>query len=175
MGLWDRVKARLGLGDDYDDYDDEYYDPEEDDDPYQPRRPFPGLFHGDRSPVRRVDRQPDIERAREAVAQRSGSSHIRPVDSPQLKMHIVQPRSFSEAQTVADKFRADIPVIVNLTGTDAELSKRMIDFASGLTYGLEGGLQRISDKVFMLTPANYDVSAEDKRRLKDKGLFTLGG
>lgn len=89
-------------------------------------------------------------------------------------MHITEPKSFSEAQAIADRFKSGTPVIMNLTMTQPDLAKRLIDFASGLTYGLDGGLQKVSDKVFMLTPANVDVSAEDRRRLLDKGLFDLG-
>jgi cell division inhibitor SepF len=88
-------------------------------------------------------------------------------------MHIVEPRSFAEAQSIADRFKAGTPVIMNLSSSDAELSKRLLDFASGLTYGLDGGLQKVSEKVFMLTPSNVDVSAEDRRKLRDEGLFTL--
>ena len=94
---------------------------------------------------------------------------------PQVKMHIVEPRTFSEAQSIADKFRDGMPVIMNLTMTDPDLAKRLIDFASGLTYGLRGGLQKVSDKVFMLTPANVDVSAVQRAALRDKGLFSVDG
>ena len=93
--------------------------------------------------------------------------------TPQVKMHIAEPKSYSEAQTIADRFKQGTPVIMNLTMTPPDVSKRLIDFASGLTYGLDGGLQRVSDRVFMLTPANVDVSAGEVRRLKDTGLFTL--
>jgi len=71
----------------------------------------------------------------------------------------------------ADKFKDTIPVILNLQGTDTDLSKRLIDFSSGLTYALDGGMQRIADKVFMLTPHNVEVSAEERARLIEKGFF----
>jgi cell division inhibitor SepF len=87
-------------------------------------------------------------------------------------MHIAEPKAFTEAQSIADRFKSDTPVIMNLTAADPDLSRRLIDFASGLTYGLDGGLQKVSERVFMLTPANVDVSAADKRRLRDKGLFS---
>ena len=64
-----------------------------------------------------------------------------------------------------------VPVILNLQGTDTDLSKRLIDFASGLTYALDGGMQRIADKVFMLTPRNVEISAEERARLIEKGFF----
>jgi cell division inhibitor SepF len=62
-------------------------------------------------------------------------------------------------------------VILNLQGSDVELSKRLIDFASGLTYALDGGMQRVADKVFLLTPRNVQVSAEDRARLLDGNFF----
>ncbi|MBE0477263.1 MAG: cell division protein SepF [Coriobacteriia bacterium] len=177
MSLWNRLKVRLGLEDEYEDYDDEYYAEDEEDAPVY-RSPYDP---GERS-VRRVERSPDLDRAR-------GVSYLRGVPgggrdreegvpregrSPaQVRMHIVEPRSFGEAQTIADRFKQGTPVIMNMSGTPADLSKRLLDFASGLTYGLDGGLQKVSEKVFMLTPANVDVSAEDRRRLKDKGLFSI--
>jgi cell division inhibitor SepF len=88
-----------------------------------------------------------------------------------VRVHLVVPKSFNDAQQIADKFKDSIPVILNLQGSDSDLSKRLIDFASGLTYALDGGMQRIADKVFMLTPRNVEISAEEKARLIEKGFF----
>ena len=88
-----------------------------------------------------------------------------------VTVHLVIPKSFNDAQQIADQFKDSVPVIINLQGTDTELSKRLIDFASGLTYALEGGMQRIADKVFLLTPRNVEVSAEERARLIEKGFF----
>ena len=93
------------------------------------------------------------------------------VSTSQVKVHMVEPKSFNDAEQIGQKFKADIPVIINLQQADAELSKRLIDFASGLTYALDGGIQRVADKVFLLTPHNVEVSAEDKRWLREKGFF----
>src|SRR4051812_20849483 len=93
------------------------------------------------------------------------------VPSPNVKVHLVVPRSFNDAQQIADKFKDAIPVILNLQSTDQELSKRLIDFASGLTYALSGGMQRVADKVFLLTPRNVEVSAEERARLLERGGF----
>jgi cell division inhibitor SepF len=89
----------------------------------------------------------------------------------ELQVHLVVPKSFNDAQQVADQFKGAIPVILNLQGTDTDLSKRLIDFSSGLTYALDGGMQRIADKVFLLTPKNVEVSAEERARLIEKGFF----
>ena len=74
-------------------------------------------------------------------------------------------------QWVADKFKQAVPVILNLQTTDNELAKRLIDFTSGLTYALGGGMQKIAEKTFLLTPRNVEVSAEEKARLIEKGFF----
>ncbi len=88
-----------------------------------------------------------------------------------VRVHLVIPRSFNDAQQIADKFKDSTPVILNLQSSDQDLSKRLIDFASGLTYALDGGMQRVADKVFLLTPRNVEVSAEERARLLDRGGF----
>src|SRR5262245_3331958 len=88
-----------------------------------------------------------------------------------VQVHLVIPKSFNDAQQIADKFKDSIPVILNLQSCNTDLSKRLIDFASGLTYALDGGMQRIADKVFMLTPRNVEISAEERARLIEKGFF----
>ena len=88
-----------------------------------------------------------------------------------IQVHLVIPKSFNDAQQIADQYKDGVPVILNLQGTDTDLSKRLIDFGSGLTYALDGGMQRIADKVFLLTPRNVEVSAEERARLIEKGFF----
>jgi len=88
-----------------------------------------------------------------------------------LQVHLVVPKNFNDAQQIADRYKDDVPVILNLQQSDPDLSKRLIDFSSGLTYALDGGMQRIADKVFLLTPRNVDVSAEERARLIEKGFF----
>ena len=87
------------------------------------------------------------------------------------RVHLILPRSFNDAQQIADRFKSSMPVILNLQGADQELSKRLIDFTSGLTYALDGGMQRVADKVFLLTPRNVEVSAEERARLIERGFF----
>jgi len=92
-------------------------------------------------------------------------------DPNAVRVHLVLPRSFNDAQQIADRFKQSIPVILNLQNADSELSKRLIDFASGLTYALNGGMQRVADKVFLLTPRNVEVSAEQRAQLLERGGF----
>jgi cell division inhibitor SepF len=91
--------------------------------------------------------------------------------SASVKVHLVLPRSFNDAQQIADRFKEGVPVILNLQGSDQDLSKRLIDFGSGLTYALDGGMQRVADKVFLLTPRNVEVSAEERARMLERGGF----
>ena len=102
---------------------------------------------------------------------RPGRRPLEAVASASVRVHLVVPRSFNDAQSIADKFKESVPVIVNLQGTDVELSKRLIDFSSGLTYALNGSMQRVADKVFLLTPRNVEVSAEERARLIDHGFY----
>jgi cell division inhibitor SepF len=97
---------------------------------------------------------------------------IHPIPSaPTRQVHLIEPSGFSDAEEIGEKFRADIPVIVNLQAMEPETAKRLIDFAAGLTFGLDGRIQRVAEKVFLLTPRNVEVSAEERRRLQERGFF----
>ena len=87
------------------------------------------------------------------------------------KPHVVSPSSFNEAQEVADKYKGLVPVIINLQNVDRDLSRRLIDFASGLCYGLGGTMEKVAHQVYLLTPSNVEVSAEERRRLQERGLY----
>ena len=83
-----------------------------------------------------------------------------------------EPGGFSDAQEIGDKFREGISVIMNLVGADPKLSRRLVDFASGLAYGLRGSMQAVTDSVYLLTPAGVQVSAEERRRfLEESGFY----
>jgi cell division inhibitor SepF len=85
------------------------------------------------------------------------------------KPFVVGPTSFNDAQDVADKFKVNVPVILNLQGVDRDLSRRIIDFASGLCYGLGGQMERVANHVYLLTPNDVEVSLEERRRLRERG------
>jgi cell division inhibitor SepF len=158
---------------------------EEEDPRYEPvREPEPEAEledrYRDRPNVRRLQRRRRDEIddifADEPRGSRRDTRVLRPVgdngrSTGDIQVHLVIPKSFNDAQQIADQFKDSIPVILNLQGTDTDLSKRLIDFASGLTYALDGGMQRIADKVFLLTPRNVEVSAEERARLIEKGFF----
>ncbi len=90
------------------------------------------------------------------------------------RVHVVAPSVFAEAQEIGDLIRQSNPVIVNLQLSDRDLSRRMIDFCSGLTYALGGSMEKVADQVFLLTPSNVEVSAEERLRLQQRGLFERG-
>ena len=83
----------------------------------------------------------------------------------------MDPSSFNDAQAVADRFKRQQPVILNLQQADGELSRRMVDFCSGLTYALDGQIQTVANRVFLLTPRNVEVSAEERKRLAERAFF----
>src|SRR5215204_4096212 len=127
---------------------------------------------GDEEPAPRRGRVREAEdAAEEPVPRRGRRRSARGNGGGVASMHVVTPRSFNDAQQVADEFKRNKPVIINLQSTDRELSKRLIDFSSGMTYALGGGMQRISQGIFLLTPENVEVSAEEKARLLEGGFF----
>jgi cell division inhibitor SepF len=109
--------------------------------------------------------------AQRRAAAPAAAARTRPPSQHVAGVGVVPPRTFNDAQQIADQFKRGNPVIVNLQTTDAELAKRIIDFGSGLTYGLDGSMQRIADKVFLLTPPDVDVSAEDRAAMVESGFF----
>jgi cell division inhibitor SepF len=98
---------------------------------------------------------------------------IRPLPpAKQPKVNVVAPLAFSDAQEIGDFVKAGSPVIVNLQASQRDLARRMIDFCSGVTYALAGSMEKVADQVFLLTPSNVEVSAEERQRLQERGLYT---
>jgi cell division inhibitor SepF len=182
--MWHRTLVYFGMADEPDDFDDEYDD--DADRRYSER---------ERDRERRKSAQDDLERSyRERPNVRRLGPRRRDADFDDIfadespagrppvmravenraqpaEVYLVVPKSFNDAQQIADKFKGTVPVILNLQGAETDLAKRLIDFSSGLTYALDGGMQRVADKVFMLTPRNVEVSAEERARLLEKGFF----
>jgi cell division inhibitor SepF len=170
---WHRALVYFGLAEDHEYDEPELYEPETaaEEEPFETRQPR-------RASVRRLERRrprdeiDDIFAEDEVAAPRSRV--LRPVGNgggADVQVHLVTPGSFNDAQEVADRFKRSVPVILNLQTTEGELAKRLIDFASGLTYALDGGMQKIADKTFLLTPHNVEVSAEEKARLVERGFY----
>jgi cell division inhibitor SepF len=171
--VWQKTLVYFGLVED--ELEDEELTEEED---YQSAQRELEESYRERSPnVRKLSRSSRKRRIDydDIYAEDGGKvTRIKPLRSAapnNVRVHLVVPKNFNDAQQVADKLKTDVPVILNLQHADTDLSKRLIDFASGLTYALDGGMQRVADKVFMLTPRNVEVSAEEKARLLEKGFF----
>ena len=102
----------------------------------------------------------------EASTEQPRTSFVRPIPSTSSKPSVVTPISFDDAKDVGDCFRNGQAVIVNLQHGSREVARRLIDFASGLCYGLDGRMERVADHVYLLTPSNVEVSAEERRRME---------
>ena len=171
--MWRRAMLYLGLGPD-DEYDESYAPVDDHVQPptygqpmsqrYVPPDPPEPQMSAVRPLAREVDPQPS---GVTPVPRRS--TVVKPLvpQGPSPKPYAISPTSFNEAQDVADKFMAGVPVIVNLQGVDRDLSRRLVDFASGLCYGMRGQMERVTHQLYLLTPAHVEVSPEEKRRLRE--------
>jgi len=177
MGLgdvWGRALVYFGIVEEEEYWDEEGYEAEQDLERTYQERPNVRRLNPRRSGPEFDDwSDPESASTRTAVLRPPGGRrpNLEAVASASVRVHLVVPRSFNDAQSIADKFKDAVPVILNLQGADSELSKRLIDFSSGLTYALNGGMQRVADKVFLLTPRNVEVSAEERARLIERGFF----
>ena len=150
-GLWRKTLIYLGLVEDEDldelDYDDA--EPEE---------------SSTRAGARRASADDHSSRPQAVV-------RAMPTHAP-AKFHLLNPGAFNDAQELGDKYREGYSVLLNLQSADDPLARRIVDFASGLAYGLGGSLQPVADRVYLLTPAGVQVSAEERRRfLEERGFF----
>lgn len=171
---WHRALVYFGLAEERDPvYRDDPYE-QESQPAYEERRPERASSRRASSPRRRDDFDDMFaDEPAPRASRRSAQAPPPPRNGSggNQQVHLVIPKSFNDAQQIADRFKDQVPVVLNLQTTDVELSKRLIDFASGLTYALDGGMQRVADKVFMLTPRNVDLSAEQRAELVEKGFF----
>jgi cell division inhibitor SepF len=145
--------------DSYEEYEEEYSEPSEPPEP-EAERPVPrsrGEFIMDPAP-------PPAPRASTHVP---GPSHAADL----ARITTLHPRTYNEARTIGEHFREGTPVIMNLTEMVDSDAKRLVDFAAGLIFGLHGSIDRVTNRVFLLCPANVEVTAEDKARIAERGFF----
>lgn len=136
-------------------------------------------FRGDRGLERHVERQdeePDTPEHRAPVTPigRGHVARVMPAPAVAAELHritTIHPRTYNEAKTIGEAFRAGTPVIMNLSDLDDADAKRLIDFAAGLIFGLHGAIERITNKVFLLSPANVEVSPAEKVRVPERTFF----
>jgi cell division inhibitor SepF len=189
MGVRDRLErmaAWFGFGVE----EDEYYEEEDERRPYSKDR-YAGEDAEPGPTVRRLNRSAERSSAfgtslgdlfgsenasgrDRSYGAQEGSARLRAVPDQQVppaRVSVINPASFNDAQALADRFKRQQPVILNLQQADAELSRRMVDFCSGLTYALDGNIQTVANRVFLLTPRNVEVSAEERKRLAERAFF----
>jgi cell division inhibitor SepF len=111
-------------------------------------------------------REPMTRPRPEPIAQPSGSSY------PLGRIVTLHPSTYNEARAIGEAYREGTPVIMNLTDMDDADAKRLVDFAAGLAFALRGSIDKVTNKVFLISPPNVDPSAEDKRRIAEGGLLT---
>ncbi|MFD9337388.1 cell division protein SepF [Streptomyces sp. NPDC060028] len=198
-GAMRKMAVYLGLVED-DRYDSPGYDPDDEFEPEpEPERerrrqqPAPHQTPVTDEPVRvaqpPAQREPipiPVENGRPAriapvasiTPERSNLEKNAPVIMPKVvserepyRITTLHPRTYNEARTIGEHFREGTPVIMNLTEMDDTDAKRLVDFAAGLVFGLHGSIERVTQKVFLLSPANVDVTAEDKARIAEGGFF----
>ena len=158
---WKKTLAFLGL---VEDYDDEYAEYGEDGE----GRPATtsSVARAEPSNVRRLDSSRPAE---VPAGSDRPTGTVRAVSS--AKVHITNPSTFNDVEEVGERFRNGIPVIMNLAGANESVAKRVLDFASGLIYGLDGRIERVGDRVFLLTPRGVEFSTEERRKLSERGFF----
>ncbi len=125
----------------------------------------------ERAPARTFDRGTTMTRGGLAL-----DTRLRPrVEATEsvsaYRITTLHPRTYNEARTIGEHFREGVPVILNLTEMDDSDAKRLVDFAAGLSFGLRGRIERVTNKVFLISPANVEVTAEDKARIAEGGFF----
>ena len=103
----------------------------------------------------------------EAIVRRIPSSRGAGMGS----IHRAEPKRFNEARDIGERFRKGVPVIMNLQGAEDAVARRLVDFASGLVFGLDGKIEMVASRVYLLTPANMEVSAEEREKLVEGGFF----
>jgi cell division inhibitor SepF len=154
-GVWKKTMQYLGLVEDEDleDLDDEVDSPQ---------------TRGDSAHVRRMPRSDvsTIDRP-ETIVRTMPASRVPAMAS----IHRAEPRRFNDARDIGERFRQGVPVIMNLQATDDTVARRLVDFASGLVFGLDGKIEMVASRVYLLTPANMEVSAEERERLVEGGFF----
>jgi len=181
--MWRKAMVYLGLQDDDEGYDyDPHYEGFGETDQVEPaapreRREHRGADHGATvRPLPRDDQPAGVpaggiatSTSRPAVIRTM--SAVSAVTASSARVHVVEPEAFNDAQEVGDRLKANQPVVLNLQGVSRELQRRLIDFASGLAYAVGGSMSRVADHVFLLAPANVEISTEEQERLRGLGLY----
>jgi cell division inhibitor SepF len=165
-GAMRKMAVYLGLVEDEDEVYDDY--PDEEPTARYPRdaAPVPRSEVPAR-PLRSIAEHPTAT----VVTAPQVRASLRPDTDASYRITTVCPHTYNDAKVIGENYRQGTPVIMNLTEMDDEDAKRLVDFAAGLVFGLFGQIEKVTNKVFLLTPANVEVTAEDKQRIAQGGFF----
>jgi cell division inhibitor SepF len=131
-----------------------------------------GTSHHDRPVARRHDTPLRVTHSDETAVSYTPPPRRTAVEAVDAyRITTMHPRTYNEARTIGEHFREGVPVIMNLTEMDDSDAKRLVDFSAGLVFGLHGSIERVTQKVFLLTPANVEIAAEDKSAIAEGGFF----
>ena len=166
-GAMRKIGEYLGLLEDTGRYDDEYDAREYEGSDYHTQETAPVSPAG-RAPRARESRPAPVSDLSERRRPASGPTGVVAELSRITTLH---PSTYNEARTVGENFREGIPVIMNLSEMDDADAKRLVDFAAGLVFATRGTIERVTNKVFLLSPPNVTVAAEDKQRIAEGGFF----
>ncbi|MGA4669712.1 cell division protein SepF [Propionibacteriaceae bacterium Y1923] len=123
------------------------------------------------APVRRRTHEPAQEESPSVPENHPSARPVAKATADLSRIITVHPRTYNEARTIGEHYRDGVPVIMNLSEMDDADAKRLVDFAAGLIFGLRGTIERVTNKVFLLSPPNVNVTAEDKQRIASGGFF----
>ncbi|HEX8004262.1 MAG TPA: cell division protein SepF [Mycobacteriales bacterium] len=170
-GVLRKTMIYLGLVEQADDEYDDLLDDE-----LEPTGQVRRLGADEPVPVRRYPEPARAEARHESRGALAVDTRTRPaeetrVEQPSYRITTFVPSKYNDAKEIGEHFRQSVPVIMNLTEMDDDSAKRLVDFAAGLTFGLHGSLEKVTNKVFLLSPSNVTVSAEDKARIREGGFF----
>jgi cell division inhibitor SepF len=162
-----KVGVYLGLLEDGDQYDDDYY-PEQNTSPAGQSAQRPSSAREERVPSIAERRRPQPPAA---VAPAAVAPPVTSRVAELSRITTLHPSNYNEARTIGEHFREGIPVIMNLSEMDDADAKRLVDFSAGLVFAVRGSIERVTNKVFLLSPPNVTVAAEDKRLIAEGGFF----
>jgi cell division inhibitor SepF len=165
-GAMRKMAVYLGLVED----EDEHYDDVDGEQPMQQQEPQLVRRYAADDP-RVVERPAVVRRSQRSAETPRAATATAVAPRPNYRITTVQPRTYNEARQIGEFFREDVPVIMNLTEMDDHDAKRLVDFAAGLIFGLRGSIERVTNKVFLLSPRDVEVTAEDKALIAEGGFF----
>lgn len=161
MGVLDKFLDVMKLSDDDEYDDDDFFDDDEYEDEYEEEKPKRNIFKKEKPSY---DEEDDFEPKKPA---RSGSSKVTPMrqpaarrNTPAMEVCVIKPNNMDDTREITETLLSGRTVILNLEGIDLEIAQRIIDFTSGATFAIDGNLQKISNFIFLVTPANVDISGD---------------